>query len=241
MVKIKILEKPPLKPTKMICDNVIDNKLTEYPMIKEAFSTTSFNIILGKMEQGKTSLFTSFLNNKNIFKKSFHSIYVFMPSNSRQSIEDDIFEKYLPKEQLYDNLSVENLTEVYNQLKKDSKEGCFSLLLIDDFGASLKDPDILDMLKKIITKMRHLRCSIFILQQNWQQMPKQLRELVSNVITFNIGKSQLEKLFNEAIQLHKDKYQEIIDTCFIDPHDWLLINLHKSRSIYRNMDLVVLE
>ena len=58
--------------------------------------------------------------------------------------------------------------------------------------------------------MRHLRTSIFLLQQNFQALAKPLRELASNLIIFNLGKSQLEKVFEELIQLHKDKYQDII-------------------------------
>jgi hypothetical protein len=57
---------------------------------------------------------------------------------------------------------------------------------------------------------------------------------------FNLGKSQLEKIFDEVIQLDKDKYQQIIDISFKDSHDWILINLHKSRHIYRMFDLLVI-
>ena len=89
--------------------------------------------------------------------------------------------------------------------------------------------------------MRHLRTTIFLLQQNFQALAKPLRELTSNLIVFNLGKSQLEKIFDEVIQLDKDKYQAIIDISFKDPHDWILINLHKSRSIYRMFDLLVIE
>jgi len=72
-------------------------------------------------------------------------------------------------------------------------------------------------------------------------LAKPLRELASNLIIFNLGKSQLEKVFEEVIQLNKDKYQEIIDISFKDPHDWILINLHKSRNIYRMFDQLLLE
>jgi hypothetical protein len=89
--------------------------------------------------------------------------------------------------------------------------------------------------------MRHLRTTIFLLQQNFQALAKPLRELASNLIIFNLGKSQLEKVFEEVIQLNKDKYQEIIDISFKDPHDWILINLHKSRNIYRMFDQLLLE
>ena len=237
MIKIQVLDKPDLQRVKMTCDNVIHEKLLKYPMIQEAFSTTSFNILVGKMGQGKTSLLTSLL--KTVFKKCFETIYVFMPSNSRESIENDIYGKNLPPEQLFDTLTLNNLTQVYGEIQDNSKEKYNSLIIIDDFQVSLKDPEIIKVLQKIITKMRHLRTTIFLLQQNFQALAKPLRELVSNVITFNIGKSQLEKLFEETIQVDKDKYQQLIDVCFKEPHDWLLFNLHKTKSIYRMGDKVV--
>ena len=236
-VTIEKLDKPELGHIKMNCDNIISDKLTKYPMIEEAFSTTSFNVICGRMGSGKTSLLTSFV--KHIFKKCFETIYVFMPTNSRASIESDIYGKHLPSEQLFDTLTLDNITQVYEEIQEHSKEGYNSLIIIDDFQVALKDPEIIKVLQKIITKMRHLRTTIFLLQQNFQALAKPLRELVSNLIIFNLGKSQLEKIFEEVIQLHKDRYKDIIDISFKHPHDWILINLHKSRSIYRNFDRLI--
>ena len=239
MVKIKTLEKPNLGTTAMSCDSTIHEKLTKYPMIKEAFLTTSFNIIVGRMGSGKTSLLTSLV--KRVFNRCFETIYVFMPSNSRESISNDIYGKNLPANQLFDTLTLENITQVYEEIQENSKEKYNSLILIDDFQVALKDPQIIKVLQKIITKMRHLRTTIFLLQQNFQALAKPLRELTSNLILFNLGKSQLEKIFDEIIQLDKNKYQDIIDISFQDPHDWILVNLHKSRSIYRMGDLIELE
>jgi thymidine kinase len=238
MVHIKKLDKPDLGHVKMNCDDIIAEKLTKYPMINEAFSTTSFNILCGRMGSGKTSLLTSLV--KKVFKKCFETIYVFMPSNSRASIENDIYGKHLPEDQLFDTLTLENITSVYNSIQENSAECYNSLIIIDDFQVALKDPDILKVLQKIITKMRHLRTTIFLLQQNFQALAKPLRELASNLIIFNLGRSQLTKVFEEVIQLHKDKFQEIVDISFKDPHDWILINLHKSRSIYRNFDKLII-
>ena len=152
-IKIEVLDKPDLQRVKMSCDGVINEKLLKYPMIQEAFSTTSFNIICGKMGQGKTSLLTSLV--KGVFKKCFETIYVFMPSNSRESIENDIYGKNLPPNQLFDTLTLDNLSQVYSEIQDNSKEKYNSLIIIDDFQVSLKDPEIIKVLQKIITKMRH--------------------------------------------------------------------------------------
>lgn len=239
MVHIEKLAKPDLGHIKMNCDDVISEKLLKYPMVAEAFSTSSFNVICGKMGQGKTSLLTSLV--KKVFKKCFETIYVFMPSNSRASIENDIYGKNIPPGQLFETLTFDNLNQVYEEIQENSSEGYNSLIIIDDFQVALKDPVILKVLQKIITKMRHLRTTIFLLQQNFQALAKPLRELASNLIVFNLGKSQLEKIFDEAIQLNKEKYLDIIDVCFKDSHDWILINLHRGRNIYRMFDRLVLD
>jgi len=142
---------------------------------------------------------------------------------------------------LFDSLTLENISQVYEEIQEHSKEKYNSLIIIDDFQVALKDANIIKVLQKIITKMRHLRTSIFILNQNFQALHKPLRELASNIIFFNLGKSQLSKLFEEIIQIDKSKYDKLIDIAFVDPHDYLLVNLHKSRSIYKNGDRIIFD
>jgi DNA replication protein DnaC len=124
----------------MNCDNVIHEKLLEYPMVKDTFSTSHFTIIVGKMGQGKTSLAVSLI--KNVFKKCFENIYIFIPSSSRSSIDNDIFGKNLPEDQLYDDLSVSNLEELYEKLKSNTALEENSLVLVDDFQSVYKDKDV---------------------------------------------------------------------------------------------------
>ena len=234
MITIKTLKKPELGNIKMSCDRIIHKKLTEFPMTNDAWSTNNFTVIVGKMGQGKTSLLTNLV--KNVFNKCFENIYLVMPESSRTSIENDIFSKHLPADQLFDTLTEEGLTDIYERLQESSKEKENSLLIIDDFQAQLKEKEIIKVLQKIITKMRHLRCTIFLLQQNFQALQKPLRELVSNLIIFNVGKSQLSKLYDELLQMDKDKYEKLIQLSFVDPHDWILIYCHSSKNIYRMFD-----
>ena len=236
---IEVLEKPNLKKVNMLVDDVIDPKLLKYPMVEDLFSRTSFNIICGKPGAGKTSIITNFV--KTIFKKAFEHILVFMPEGSRRSIENDIYGKQLPPGDLYDALTADNLEDVIEKLNESSEEGENTLLLIDDFQSALKDPDIQKRLQTIVTRMRHLRCTIFILQQNFQKLPKFLRELVTNVITFNIGKSQLNKLFEETVQLDKEKFQNLIDLAFKEKNDYIIINVNGNRNIYKGFDRIVFE
>ena len=232
------LKKPNLHKIKMNCDECIDEKLLEYPMVADVFSHTSFNIIVGKMGQGKSSLMVNLV--KNVFKKCFAKIYIFIPESSRKSIDKDIFGRHLPEDQLFDELTEENLEYVYDRLQENSEDLDFSLLIIDDFQVQLKDIRIVAILERIITKMRHLRCTVFLLNQNYVKLVKNLRLLVSNIILFNVGKSALDFIFDETIQLDKKKYQALIDNCFVNKNDWILINVNGSKKIYRMFDEVIL-
>jgi thymidine kinase len=238
-MKIITLDKPQIQRVKMNCDYCLHPKLKEFPMVDDAWSSHNFTIFAGKMGQGKTSLVVSLL--KSVFKKVFHSVYVFIPEQSRASIDNDILKKNLPRDQLYSELTVENLSEVYEKVQENSSEGYNSLLIIDDFQTSLKDPTIINILQKIIVKMRHLRTTTWLIQQNFQALVKPLREVVSNLVMFNLGKSQNQKIFDELIQLDKDKYNDLVKLAFQDPHDWILINLNKSKKIYRMFDEINLE
>ena len=161
-----------------------------------------------------------------------------MPENSRLSIENDFLGKNLPPDKLYDDLNEETINDVYERLNEEAKEGHKSIVIIDDFNAVLKDKNVIKTLQKIITKHRHLKCTIFLLQQNFQALKKPLRELVTNLIFFNLGKSQLKKIFDETLQINEETFNDITNQCFQNPHDWICINL-KSRRVYCNFDEVL--
>lgn len=237
-VEIVELKKPKLRHVKMLCDEIIDPKLTKYPMISDCWGYSSYNIICGRMGQGKSSFIINLLKNREIFKKTFNNVFVMIPEGSRLSIENDFLGQNLPPDKLYDDLTIDTITDVYERLQEESKEKHTSLLIIDDFNASLKQKDIIKVLQKIITKHRHLRTTIFLLQQNFQALAKPLRELITNIIFFDLGKSQLSKIFDEALQIKQEMFEDIVEKCFKNPHDWVCINL-RSRRIYTNFDEVL--
>jgi DNA replication protein DnaC len=223
------LDEPKMKPPKMHCDTIIDKKLQEYPAIECAFCQPNFTILSGKMGQGKTSLAINLI--REPFKKCFHHIYTIIPEVSLQSINpsDNIFVKHLDEEHLYNNYDVETLENIYSKLLDNSKEGEYSILLIDDFGSVFKKAkQEAVVLNKIITKMRHLRCVVILLAQNIYQLPKAWREVATNLITYNLGKSQMSKLFKEFFDYNETEFQEIMKLYKL-PHDWLLLNLKYKR------------
>ena len=163
-----------------------------------------------------------------------------MPYNSRKSLSKNIFDKHLPKEQLFEELNYENITFLYAELKKNSENGFKSLVIYDDVQKSLKDPEVLKSLKNIIANQRHLGVTNILLLQNYFALDKSLRELIQNIIIFKLGKTQMEKIFNETIESIKDKFRDICDFVFDKPYQWLFINLATQR-LFKEWDEIIYE
>ena len=242
---MKIIEhdKPKLPVIKMNCDNAIDLKLeNQGEAVKVCFSRPNFTIFSGGMGSGKTSMILSML--KGCLRKTHHEMYVIIPEISLHSISenDNIFNKYLQPECLYHEYTPEILEEIYEKVKQNAENDLYSMLIIDDFGAQMKDNRQCEIiLQKFITKMRHLKLGqIWVLCQNYYQMPKKLRELATNIFLWNTNKSQNKKFFEEQLQISEKNFLELIkQTPTI--HDWILLNLKYKRLFNKNWDEIVFE
>jgi hypothetical protein len=232
-MKIKELKSPRLADIGMKCDKIIHKKLLEYPMIENCFSTSNYTLICGKMGSGKTSLVLKILT--NIYNKCFENIYVIMPAISRKSVENDIFGKELPSDCLYDDLSTEILDEIYHKVTDNSNNDEYSLVIIDDYQYKLKQKEIAEALELFVIKIRHLRCSVFFLCQNYNKTPKNLRQLVSNLIFFDMGKSQNETIFEEVMPISKNEFLQLMKTGFTNKHDFLCLDLRHNK-IFKNFN-----
>ena len=236
-MKLKINEKPKLTKIKFSCDDPIHKKLDNYELSKKILNKYHTTSLIGTQGSGKTILLINIV--KILYKKCFHYIYVFMPHTSLNSLDNNIF-KHLPKDQIYDELTIENINELYEKIKTNSENGFKSLIIYDDVQKSLKDYEILKNLKSIIANQRHLKVVNLILLQNWFALDKSLRDLINNVILFKLNKSQNEKIFNEIIETHKDKFDLIRKLVFNKPYTWLFINM-KSQRMFKEWDEILFD
>lgn len=239
-IELKPLDKPKLKKVAMLCDTVIDNKLTKYPVIEDCFSRTNFTIVCGLMGQGKTTLAVQMIN--SLYRGVFGDIYVIMPENSIASIPDGCnFTKHLdPDEHLYHKYDEDTLNTVYDKLQENAEGGNHSLLVLDDFGNDYKNKQCEKLLNRIIIRMRHLRCSVMVLAQNIYQLPKKMREVATNLITYNLGKAQMEKIFREFMNMKEAEFVEVMKL-YKEPHDYLLLNIRKQKLYYKFEAQVILK
>ena len=233
-MQVLSLKTPKLERTKMICDKCIDPKMQKYPAIECAFSQCNFTILAGKQGQGKTSLFISMMRKGGPLYHCYNHIYTIIPEVSLQSIskKDNIFVNNLEPEYLYHEYNTDVLEELYQKLEGHASENEYSMLCIDDMGPLFRRKDTLVLLNRLIVKMRHFKVTIVLLCQNIYQLPKQLREIATNLITYNLGKSQMAKIFAEFYNYKDEEFRQIMKL-YKQPHDWLLLSLKFNRLFFK--------
>ena len=197
-----------------------------------------FALFLGKAGSGKSSLVISFLNSKDAFKKCFHNVFLFCPANSRSSIKDDFWENNLEEEQIYDDLTIDNLIDAYSKIEQDSLQGFKSLIILDDVQKNLKgDCEIL--LLHIINNRRHNRICIWICCQNYKTIPLQIRFTLTDLFIFKVGKQEIGNIYEELTEIDKNKFNIITNNAYKNIGDFFYLNF-LSQSLFNNWDEIVL-
>ena len=137
----------------------------------------------------------SFLKTKQLFKKVYHTIFLFMPSNSRSSSKDNFFDKNISEDQIFDDVNNDDLLDTYETAKSNALENCNTLIIFDDVQKFFKENEIQKLLLHMINNRRHARLSIWLCCQNYFQIPKQIRAGLTDLFIFKVNKSELEIFF----------------------------------------------
>lgn len=225
---------PKLNRPTFLVDGKLDNKLDKYAVTK-LLNKSSNILFLGPAGSGKTSMIISLLNTPDLFRYVFHTIYLFMGKNSRDSIKGSFFDEQIPPEQIYDDLTEETLSEVYEKIKQDAETGYLSLILMDDVQRQMKNKDVEKLLLHIVNNRRHLKTSIWCANQNYINMPRPIRMGLTNIFTWKVKKREIENLLAEQIEMPKEKFEDIHKVCFKDAHDFMFLDSNSQR-LFSNWD-----
>lgn len=226
-IEIKENDCPNLKKCVMTCDGGIHDKLNKYELTT-FLNQHSTNLLIGRPRSGKTSLLYSLFRSNKVLRNCFHTIYIFQPKQSRASMSDKIFDS-LPEDQLYDELTFDNLNQVLERIRQDADEGFNSCIIFDDMTAYLKNKETLKLFKELIFNRRHLRTSLYFCVQTWFSVPKDLRRLWSNIFIFKTTKEELNNIWNEVIELPIDLIDQIRKIVYDKPFKYLFINVDTQR------------
>jgi hypothetical protein len=175
----------------------------------------------------------SLLKSKKLLKNIYDKIFIFQPEASRASMKDKLFDK-IPDDQKFNELSLENLEYVSDNLDLEGN----NCIIMDDQGAYLKNHEIKKKMKELMFNRRHLHLSIYFLVQTWFSIEKDIRKLFSNVIVFRVNKNEMETIFSEVVESHKDDINEIIKVVYNKPYQYLFINVD-SQNMFKNFDQLI--
>lgn len=234
MINIKKNTKPELVKPSFNVDGILSKKLNNYELTT-LMNRHNFTLFLGKGGSGKTSLVISLIQTPSLFKGIYHSIILFCAPNSRASITNDFWTNALPEEQIYDDLTIETLTEAYDLAQENATDDFKTLFIIDDLQGRLKNNDLQKLLLHANNNKRHARLSIWLCCQNYKTIPLQVRMNLTDLFVFKISKVEQRNLFEEQIETASDKFEKILDIAYKNVHDFLYINTLTQR-IFLNWD-----
>lgn len=219
---------PKLKRPEFSVDGALAAKLDNFELTK-LMNRSNFTLFLGKPGSGKTTMLVSMLQTPSLFKGVFHNIFLFMGKNSRDSIKGSFFDTEIPPECIFDELDHESLNSVYETVKSDSQEGYLSLIVMDDCQRSMKDREVQKLLLHMCNNRRHLRLSVWSANQNYKSIPRQIRQILTDMFVWRVSKSEAETIFEEAIEQHKTQFDTVLKLVYKQPHDFMYINLNAQR------------
>jgi ABC-type dipeptide/oligopeptide/nickel transport system ATPase subunit len=223
---IKLIENelPKIKPVKEIMDIYIDGIDPNLPN-RNGF----IYALIGAPGTGKSSLLLSLFRDRNYYKKKFNNLYLITPENSFTSVVNHPFKNH---SKVYHNLDEDVLDSIYEELlelKRECIEDGFpmekSCLIIDDWASDLKDKHLIKILKKILTKSRHIGCAVIFTLQAYNLFPLVLRKMLTNITLFKPkNRIELESVRKELINMNEEKTNELMNYVFDEEYNHLSID-----------------
>lgn len=198
---------PTLQMPTFTVDGEINPRMNEFPLLSN-MNKPFCAAFLGKAGSGKTSLLTSFMQSKKIFKRVFSKIIVFCPQYSRASQKKCIWD-CLPPEQVFDELTPINIEKAYGIIEANRKTGR-SIIIFDDVQMQYKHPQIQPVLLKMQSNRRHLHLSMAIIAQSYRKIDRQFRSGFSDVFAFRLSKGDYHDMFEELVNLERSTWDDIV-------------------------------
>ena len=190
-------------------------------------------LISGRSGSGKTNLMMNLMTRKEFYKSYFHYILVFSPTAGEF---DDMYKLLdLPDENIQNDFTKDDLENLITKRKDLIKKKGIEwvgknsrvLLILDDIIA---DRNFLmsEQALKMFALLRHYLCSVIVMTQSYNKIPRALRLNCNATMIFPSSQSEVEVLIDELTpaNIKKREFEKVIDFCTSGRYDFLYINNH---------------
>jgi len=203
--------------------------------------------IVGAPNSGKSVFVNNLLSNKDMFKKKYHNVILVAPSSSRKCFKAGAYAK-IREENYYNELNGETIEEIYEKLEETRDEGdevgtpYYSLLIMDDVQAQLKDKFVFKKLHHILSSYRHLQTSIVIICQNYLSLLKSSREIMRCLVQFKPqSKKEREYLHDEHFPSYtRQEFNEFMKYIFDKKYNFFLHD-READILTKNLNILKIE
>lgn len=205
-------------------------------------------MLSGSSGSGKTNLLINLLTEDNMYHKYFHYIIVYSPTAGKY---DDSYKKLgLPPENFVESFGPKELEELIKVRKEliDKKgiewvgKNSRVLIILDDIIANRAFLESQTALT-LFALLRHYLCSIVVMMQSYNKLPRALRLNCNAIAVFPSTQSEVEVLIKEITPagLSKREFEKVIDYATKDKYNFLYINRHaeKDKQVRKNLNEII--
>jgi len=206
-------------------------------------------MITGSSGSGKTNLMVNIMTRPNLYGKYFHRIAIFSPTAGSA---DDMYKKLgnIPKENFIATMTPAHLESVISHRKKEIEEKGIEwvakndrmVMILDDVVAErnfLESPEAL----KMFALLRHYLCSVIVMVQSYNKLPRALRLNANAIMVFPSLESEIAVLKDEITPpgISKKDFGRVIDYATTGRYDFLYINRHADpgKRVRKNLNEII--
>jgi len=230
--KIKV---PKTNRNKVICDSI------KPPLPNKCFTA----LISARPNSGKSVLCESLISKQ--YRRCFDSVIVCMPETSRSCFTNSCLEHADPSK-VFDELNEETVEEVYDLIVANRDAGdeedeeYYSLLLLDDCQAALRNKAVERRIRGILANYRHLNCVVLCCVQNYMSVSKQCRDLFRCLFQFATpSRLERQRIHDEwAGALDKNQFSELVNFVWDKKHNFLFVD-RQSDTFHKNLNRLKLD
>lgn len=183
--------------------------------------------IVGRRNQGKSSLLIKMLLHRKLLKNKFDQVILINPTYNLDT-------KYhvLNFTEIYTDFSVSLLEQLNNKINEqvENNENFQTLLIFDDCIADpeFKSNEFANPLNHFALNGRHLNISMIFLSQKYTGLSSIIRTQLDYLVLFNpINHKEKDAIYEEYGKGKKQEFYELLDNVYKEPYSFLVVDNKK--------------